>query len=242
MSPVPGGPRPAAAGRESAVLAAARERQRLADRMHDDVAPLLLAAQLRLAVALEHTGALPEVARIVERAQALIVECESRIHRVVTTLDADRVVPALALEDRLGVLIAELEARFALTVRLRFDARVGTDRPALSEAQAALVVAAVREGIVNAARHARAVQVAVDVARPRRRSLRVRVENAVAGPGTAERGPGLGGHGLRSLRRAVAVHGGTVALTVVPARSATLTVELPLPDRAVGGLGRARAD
>jgi len=203
---------------------AARERARLANRMHDEVAPLLLAAQLRLLLVQEGPHDVEELHALVERARTLITEGEARIHDVVTALSGP-VGADLALRDRLDAAVSALEAQFDLEVELALGRSAVDDRD-LSPDAAALVVATVHEGVVNAARHARARRVSVRVARSASGLLAVVVENdARRGPSIT--GRAVGGHGLRTLRRAVEARGGRIELVVTPGRSARLAVWIP---------------
>lgn len=224
---LPGPCRPAVVRRApgAASRVAARERARLANRMHDEVAPLLLAAQLRLLLVQEGTHDVEELRALVDRARALITEGEARIHDVVSALGDPESAADLPLRDRIDAVISALEAQFDLQVHLVVDHRVADERDGSPEA-ATLVVAAIREGVVNAVRHARASRVSVRVARSAPCLLAVVVENdARHGPSIG--GRAVGGHGLRTLRHAVEARGGRIELVVTPGRSARLAVWIP---------------
>ncbi len=207
-----------------ATHAVARERERIANRMHDEVAPLLLAAQLRLVTAEQH-GSDPAAA--IAGARDLITESEARIHEIVAVLAATVAATRAALDVRIADLATALEEQFAVPIELTIDS--GASSAELSDAHADLVVAAVREGVVNAVRHGRARTIAVRLRQAGPRHLAVAVENdGVAGRTADAIRPGhRGGHGLRTLRRHAGELGAHVDLAVRPGYGAALTITVP---------------
>ncbi len=210
----PGGP----------TLAVARERERIANRMHDEVAPLLLAAQLRL-VSAEQQGNDPAAA--IAGARNLISESEARIHEIVAVLAATVAAARATLDVRVADLVTALEEQFAVPIELAVDP--GAARAVLADVHADLVIAAIREGVVNAVRHGRARWISVRLRQDGPGHLAAAVENdgVAACLGDAPRSRHRGGHGLRPLRRPADEHGARIDLAVSPGRGATLTVTVP---------------
>lgn len=208
---------------EATVHAVARERERIANRMHDEVAPLLLAAQLRLVTAEEH-GSDPIAA--IAGARELICESEARIHEIVAVLAATVAAARAGLDVRVADTVTALEEQFAVPIELAIDP--GAASAPLADVHADLVVAAVREGVVNAVRHGRAGRIAVRLRQAGPRHLTATVEND-GGPSRSvpSRPERRGGHGLRTLRRHAGEHGAHVDLAVRPGGGATLTVTVP---------------
>lgn len=210
---------------EAVVHAVARERELIANRMHDEVAPLLLAAQLRLVTAEEH-GSDPAAA--IAGARDLISESEARIHEIVAVLAATVAATRAGLDVRIADVVTALEEQFAVPIDLMIHA--GSASAPLADVHADLLVAAVREGVVNAVRHGRADRIGVRLRQAGPHHLTATVENdggrsrtaAVSRPDRR-----CGGHGLRTLRRHAGEHGAHVDLAVRPGRGATLTVTVP---------------
>lgn len=209
---------------DPATHAVARERERIANRMHDEVAPLLLAAQLRLVTAEEHGG---DPAAAIAGARDLITESEARIHEIVAVLAATVAAARAGLDVRTADLVTALEEQFAVPIDLAIDA--GAASAPLADVHADLLVGAIREGVVNAVRHGRARRIAVRLRQAGPRHLTATVENdgVASRSAVAARPAGRGGHGLRTLRRQAGEHGAHVELAVRPGRGATLTITVP---------------
>jgi signal transduction histidine kinase len=209
--------------------AVARERERIANQMHDEVAPLLFAAQLRLDSA-EERGT--DLASAVAGARDLISASEARIHEIVAVLAA-AVAGHAPLDVRIADLVSALEEQFALSIGLVIDPSAVPAAATLADVHADLMTTAVREGVVNAVRHGHAERVTVRLRWAGRDHLAVSVEDdgGIGRSRVAPRPGRSGGHGLRTLRRHAAEQGGHVDLTVWPGSGATLTVTVPVGAR-----------
>lgn len=190
---------------ERAQTARLRERQRIADDLHDHVAQILYSAHLTLETVLEEIRD-TTLRAPVGRARDLLVRSEVSIREVVSRLSSQG--PA-DLAGRLSEIVQEVEEGFDVPIHLevspaRIELLDGLGRPA-----ADAVLSAAREAMINAAKHAGPCRVRVELTVTARRRLHICVTDDGIG---AIRGAGADGYGLRAIRRRVATHGGTVRI------------------------------
>lgn len=208
--------------RQQAELARLRERQRIGDDLHDDVAQLLYAAQLNLDTALEAADLPPGVSDTVTRARGLLVRGDAAIRSVIHELSD----PApKALGDRLTAVAADVEEEFSMPVHVD----VAPEMAAISvDAVRAVIndvlVRVTREALVNAAKHAGPCQAVLSLSITRRNRLLLTITD----DGIGIRAGAHAGHGLEALRRLVRGHGGVLRLHVRRAGGTKLTVSVPL--------------
>lgn len=203
-------------------LATARQRQALARDLHDSVAAAATIVCLHAGAARRPGQGRSEVTDILE---TITATARSGLREVRTSLELIDGPPWTGgSPGELTVADVVADARRAgLTVRVEQDIR---PLPPAAEGLAARVV---REGLVNAARHAAgaAVTVRVDV---RENGVKVCVidTGACSGAPTTWIGTGTGLHGLAERLEA---HGGTLRFGPVDPRGFQLVAGLPLPAR-----------
>lgn len=210
-------------------VAVAEERSRLAAELHDSVGALLFAIGSGVAGLAERAGGDPELSARLERLQQQAGEAST------------------ALRDSLRTLRASPTA-LALSVTLRADCSAFTDRtgvsaelvmlddlPTLPPSRTEVLVAAVREALLNVEKHARATAVVV-TAGHRPGSVNNRVPNRADNRGivvaVTDDGVGLPpdhapGIGLTNTADAAGRLGGRLQLTSNPEGGATWRIELP---------------
>lgn len=188
-----------------AEIARLRERERIADELHDRVAQIFYAAQLGLDSALEDLAADAGTAARMTEVRELLVHGDSAVRAVIRRLGP---TPEPGLARRLRREVEACEEEFGVAVRTAIvddDALLAVPR---SVADAAVKVA--REGMVNAAKHAGPCNIrlaaAVDAG-----ALSVSVHDD--GFGLRTRPADARGMGLPSLRRAAEDVGGEVMVT-----------------------------
>ncbi|MEV5892523.1 GAF domain-containing sensor histidine kinase [Nonomuraea fuscirosea] len=171
-----------------------RERQRIADDLHDDVSQLLFAAQLAL------NAPTPDAGRV----SRLIRQAEAALRDAIFVLES----PPVPLSMELARLVRDVHGQWSLDVLL--DLGPGLD-DAVSPQAARELLRAARECLANAAKHARAtrVELRLRIDEDGKAAELVIADDGVGLPGTAPGTP-TGGHGLRSLRRRVADVGGEI--------------------------------
>jgi len=200
--------------RQEAELAQHRERQRIADDLHDDVSQLLFVAQLALDARPE-----PEI----RRASELIRRAENALRDAIFVLQS----PPDAPTAELGALVTAFREEWGIRVRVSIDPRIDELLPS---ALARELVRAARECLTNAAKHAQ----------PRNVSLTARVADDASEVELCVSDDGVGfehdrdqpsaasprGYGLRALRRRISGHRGSVSVRANPATGTTVTVRM----------------
>jgi signal transduction histidine kinase len=186
---------------QRAELARLQERQRLADTLHDDVAQILFAAQLSLDTLLQEEALDPELAQRIARARGLLIRGDTAIRTVIHRITP---APAADIATRIASAVSGVEEEFAIAVHLDIDERVAERGRYLWRTASDALVRAVREALVNAAKHAGPCRVSVSV-RPNDEGLLLTVRDDGIGARPATAGHH---HGLRSLQRLIHEQGG----------------------------------
>lgn len=201
-------------------VARLEERQRIADDLHDDVAQLLFAAQIQLEALVERPGLDHEAAAQIGRARALITRGVVAIRDVIDALSP----PAPSdLADQLGELAEGIEEEFAISVRVEITPGGRAAAAAAQDRIKDTVTRVAREALVNVAKHAGPCQASL---RLDARGDSLLLEIGDDGIGLAADGEG---HGLASLRRAVARRGGSLAVGGRDGGGTLVAASLPLP-------------
>ncbi len=193
--------------RQRAEVATLRERQRIADDLHDTVAQLIFAAHLSLDSALESDGLESEAAANIVRARGLLLKGDAAIRDVIHQLS--RPIRG-GLSQRLALMVDSLEEEFRLGIRLEVPPAVGEAAKNLRRPAIDALVKTAREAAVNAFKHASPCSVTVRLSISSRGRLVLSVTDD--GPGRDGRGTGRG-HGLDSVRRSLRDCGGMVRVS-----------------------------
>jgi signal transduction histidine kinase len=207
---------------ERAQMARMRERQRIGDDLHDHVAQILFSAHLTLETVLEELEDDAPLLAPVGHARDLLVRSEFGIREVIDRLSSP------GPEDfagRLAAIVQEVEEDFDVPIHLdvlaaRTGLLNGIGRPAVDA-----TLAAAREAMINAAKHAGPCRVLVELSVTPRQRVHVTVVDDGIGPISGSRG---GGHGLRAIRRRIRTHGGTVRVSRGVHGGTRVLVSLPL--------------
>jgi signal transduction histidine kinase len=200
-------------------LAVLGDRERIARDLHDHVVQRLFAVGMALQAAsrsITDTTALDRIGESIEELDATIRDVRSTIFSL-----------ALRTDDRVGTStrarlldVTSLAAQgLGFQPRLQFDGPIDTRVP---EELVPDALAVVREGLSNAARHARAsrVEVRVDV----NNDLTITVTDNGVGIGPITRSSGLA-----NLRARAEAHGGSMTVEKVDKRGTRLRWNVPLP-------------
>jgi PAS domain S-box-containing protein len=200
-------------------LAVLGDRERIARDLHDHVVQRLFAVGMALQAAshaIEDTGALERITESIEELDATIRDVRSTIFSL-----------ALRTTDRVGTStrarlldVTSMAAQgLGFQPRLQFDGPVDTKIP---EEFVADVLAVVREGLSNAARHAKAsrVEVRVDV----HDDLTITVSDNGVGISDTSRSSGLA-----NLRARAEARGGSMVVGKGEQRGTRLHWRVPLP-------------
>lgn len=187
--------------RQLAEIARLRERERIADGLHDRVAQILYAARLGVDTVLADEA--DDVARCLVEVRELLVHGDVIVREVIHRLEA---APEAGLARRLRREVEAVEDEFGVAVHVELPADEAL--AAVPRAIADVAVKLAREGTVNAAKHAGPCRIRLDVACEDDRLLVAVTDDGF--DSTTRRPPGTG---LTSLHRAVDDVGGTLELT-----------------------------
>lgn len=197
-----------------------RERRQLARDLHDDLGQTLAAARIRLDALCR--DAQPEVRAAAAEIAAIVSEA-NRATRSLAAQLAPAVLYELGLAAALEWLAEEVEAQFGLVVTITDD---GAPKPLSTEARS-IVYRAVRELLINVAKHAAVRSAAVRLER-HGAELRVRVDDAGVGFLPMPAGSARRGLGLASVRERLAFIGGRFEIRSVPGDGTEALLHVPL--------------
>ncbi|MCX4745773.1 sensor histidine kinase [Kitasatospora sp. NBC_01287] len=201
-----------AVSRVALLAAADTERRRIERDLHDGAQQRLVALAMKLGIARATRSDLtPEVRQLLTEVHAEAKEALTELRDLVRGLH-----PAVLDEQGLDAALSGIAARAPFPVRLHVTAQ-GRAVPAV-EAVAYFVVS---EALANIAKHARASQADIHLAREAD-TLRVTVIDDGVGGADAARGTGLTG-----LTQRVASVDGTLSISSPVGGPTTITVELP---------------
>jgi signal transduction histidine kinase len=201
-------------------LALIEDRERIARELHDTVVQRLFATGLGLQSALRITVK-PAVA---ERVQNAIDDLDQTVRDIRSAIFELHTTVATSQSTRQDVLNVCSDASRALGFDpvVRFDGPIDTG---VDDVVAEHLIAVVREGLSNVARHAHATTAEVRVT-ARDGSLTVAIED----DGRGLDGPVAGGRGLANMRSRADQLGGSVVVEPAPDGTGTrLTWTVPLP-------------
>jgi PAS domain S-box-containing protein len=206
-------------------LAEQRERQRLAEQLHDGLQQILVAAKFRVTLLPRMESS--EIATWSKETEHLLAEAIAASR----TLTGELSPPIL----QTGGLVAGLEwlvrykaERYHLAVALDADAEAVPD----SEAMTLLLFQSVRELLFNIVKHAQVQEARLEVRR-RDGHLHIVVSDQGVGfdPATAH-STSLGGLGLSSIRQRLEYLGGCVGIVSAPGQGCRITLAAPLRNQA----------
>ena len=201
-----------------------RERRQIARDLHDDLGQLLAAARIRLAPLCRDAH---DEVREAAVAIAELVEQANRSTRSLAAQLAPAVLYELGLQPALEWLAEEVWLRFGLIVNIADD---GAPKPLSQEARS-IVYRAVRELLINVAKHAGVNSATVSLLREGRQ-LTVHVSDAGVGFAAKGRDAGRGsGVGLASVRERLSYIGGSLEVHSVPDDGTRATLHLALDAR-----------
>ncbi|HEY3110507.1 MAG TPA: GAF domain-containing sensor histidine kinase [Chloroflexota bacterium] len=206
---------------ESARLARAEERTRLAREIHDTLAQGLTAIGLDVEGALRHLADSPERARErLERALATTRQSLEEARRSVLDLRAAPLA-GRPLVEALSALGRAFTSETGVRVHVRADGRI-----ALSLRAEAELYRIAQEALANVRQHAHATAVEVLLrARGREAVLSIRDDGVGFEPGRAP----ADHHGLLGMRERARLLGGALRVVSHPGRGTTIAARVPLP-------------
>jgi signal transduction histidine kinase len=204
---------------ERARMARLRERERIADELHDRVAQILYGVKLTLEAAAESLDQGDVLLGPIDRACQLLARGEVEIREIIAHLSSGE---ELSMAAQLEAVVQSVEEDFEISIHLEIDAGAGS--PDLSAAVVDAAVGAAREAMVNAAKHAGPCRVFVKLSLAEGGRLELRVVDDGVG-WERETRPG---YGLEALRRRLRVYGAEVRFGRGAYGGAEVAVLLPV--------------
>ncbi|HEU5318090.1 MAG TPA: GAF domain-containing sensor histidine kinase, partial [Chloroflexota bacterium] len=208
---------------ESARLARAEERTRLAREIHDTLAQGLTAIALHVEGALRHVGKDP--ARVRERLERALAATRENLEEARRSVQDLRATPLAgrSLVDALGALGRTLTAETG--VRAALSTSGALDRlPLRVEAELYRIA---QEALANVRKHAAATSVALTLRAARTRVTLIVKDDGVGFDASAH--PPAGCHGLDGMRERARVLGGRLRVESARGHDTTVIVTAPLP-------------
>jgi PAS domain S-box-containing protein len=206
-----------------------RERRQIAHDLHDDIGQTLAAAMIRVTALTRHARA--DVRKSAADVAVLLVQANRAVHSLATQL-APAVLHELGLWPAVHWLADELGRQFGLNVQAHDD---GEPKPLSQEARS-IVYRAVRELLINVARHAGVNEALVDLSRVADRLV---VEVCDAGMGFTPQAhlDGRGDRlGLMSVRERLRFIGGSFSIRSMPGSGTAARLVVPLDNETRGGM------
>jgi two-component system, chemotaxis family, sensor kinase Cph1 len=202
-----------------------RERRQIARDLHDDLGQTLAAARIRLAVLCSDEHA--HVRKMANEVGALIDIASNSMRSLATQL-APAVLHELGLAAALDWLGEEIGKTFALKVTIIDD---GQPKPLAQDARS-ILYRAVRELLINVAKHARTDAALVECECQQQRIV-VRVSDGGVGYDTAAHVSALPrGLGLLNVRERLSLIGGTAEVRSKPGAGTLAVLSAPLASEA----------
>ena len=204
-----------------AEIARLRERELIADELHDRVAQILFAAQLGIDTVLEAAPGNPEAQRMVE-VRELLIKGDTAIRDVIRQLTPGQ--PSVGLGRRLRLEVESVEDEFDVAIHVELPP--DNELSAVARPVADAVVKIAREGTVNAAKHAGPCRVTLEIHLDADELVMSILDDGLGLPSSPDHTPG---YGLGSLHRQVEAMGGKLAVTAGAGGFGTrLVASLPL--------------
>ena len=210
----------------SAALATAEERERrtLAQDLHDDLGQMLAVVALKAATLQKQTLSAP-LRHVVDDLAKAVDQANRKLRTMALQLNPP-MLDQLGFVPALEWLVDEMNRIYKLKVDIDDD---GTPKP-MDPAVSATVFRAVRELLINVAKHARVTHAAVIAKRGEGNTLLVTVNDAGAGFSADAIGPASasGGFGLLSVRERLGYLGGEMTIQSTPGDGTSVVLKVPL--------------
>jgi two-component system CheB/CheR fusion protein len=205
-------------------MAEERERRALAQDLHDDLGQLLAVVALKATAIKKHRMPAPLKAAVDDCANA-VTNANRKLRTLAFQLNPP-MLEQLGFQRALEWMGDEMNRLFKLDVHIVDD---GVPKP-MDPAVSATLFRAVRELLVNVAKHAGVNTAMVTTAKGERDTLVLTVSDAGAGFEPDARPPedGLGGFGLLSVRERLGLLGGEVSVRSNPGDGTSVLLRVPL--------------
>lgn len=203
------------------LLSEERERRRLAIDLHDGLSQTIALVQMKLASL--RCPANPALEAKLEDIRALVLDAD-RSTRSITFELTPPILHDLGLEPAVEWLIENIQARYGIEIGFEDD---GQPKPA-DERVRVILFRAIRELLINAAKHALATRIRVRLARERDLVNAAVEDNGV---GMDPNAAIVSGSGLFSIRERMRYVGGSLNIESTQGRGTRVCLRAPLANR-----------
>ncbi len=202
-------------------IAEERERRSLAADLHDQVGQALAIIKLKLGLVRQHVAD-PDAGPHLDEIRALLDEAISHTRSLTFDLSPP-ILYELGLEPALEWLAEQFQQKYGIPVQMHDDGQL---KP-LGDDVRGMLFRAVRELLINVAKHARAQNVALTVNRIEG-SISIQVKDDGAGFDGRDSMQPARGFGLFNIRERLTAIGGRLGIESERGHGATITVVAPL--------------
>ncbi len=200
-----------------------RERQRLAEVLHDDLQQLLVGAKLHLNILAGRARDDVEMGQVVDQVRALLTESISKSRGLSHELS-----PPVLHQGRLGEALIWLAGQILSTCGLTVEVDADPDCDTDSETLRAFIYKAAQEMLFNVVKHARVKQAKLQLRRLPN-YMRLVVSDEGQGFGLERLAGGSGaGFGLFSIQQRVQLLGGWMKFSSAPGKGSTFVLAVPV--------------
>ncbi len=206
------------------MLAEERERRALAQDLHDDLGQILAVINLKIKT-LEKQKMSASLRREFDACAAVVDQANRKLRSMAFQLNPP-LLHDLGLVAALEWIADEMHQMYRLDVSIMSD---GTATK-LEQAVSATLFRAVRELLINVAKHARVEKAVVGIDHGQADTLRVTVSDSGAGfdPDAVRSAGGSAGFGLISVRERLGFLSGKVSIRSNPGNGTSVILEVPL--------------
>jgi len=201
-----------------------RERQRIADKIHEDLQQLLVGSKLRATAIRTHGKNSPEVASTAQELESLLEQSIAKARSL-----SYEISPPILRNSELGQALVWAADRTEQLHGLHLDVEIAPDLPGCEEPVKVFLFSAVSELLLNVVKHSEAREARIKLTSDGSQ-IAVRVEDSGKGfnpDRTLARSANRAGFGLSSIERRLTVFGGRMEVETRPGAGTAVTLLVP---------------
>ncbi len=201
-----------------------RERQRIAEKIHEDLQQLLVGSKLRATALRIQADTSPAVGSTAKELESLLEQSIAKVRSL-----SYEISPPILRHSELGQALVWAADRIQQLHGLQLDVQIAPHVPSCEEPVKVFLFSAVSELLLNVVKHSDARKARINLT-CEGSELAVRVEDGgkgfTLGP-TLSRGAGRTGFGLGSIEQRLTVFGGRMEVETQPGAGTAVTLRVP---------------
>jgi len=201
-----------------------RERQRIAEKIHEDLQQLLVGSKLRATALRMQTDSYPGVGTTAKELETLLEQSIAKARSL-----SYEISPPILRHSELGQALAWAADRIEQLHGLHLDVQIAGEVPSCAEAVKVFLFSAVSELLLNVVKHSDAREARISLS-CQDDHLAIQVEDSGKGfnldPSLSLR-TSRSGFGLGSIERRLAVFGGRMEVKTQPGQGTAVTLRVP---------------